>query len=53
MTADAATAGCGVAYCVSSPRPGGIGANVGVPDLGDPLTSWALTRPFASTPHWR
>jgi lysophospholipase L1-like esterase len=45
--ADAA-AGCSVKYTVSSQWPGGFGAGVEVTNLGDPLTSWTLTWPFAS-----
>ncbi|SBT49348.1 cellulose binding domain-containing protein [Micromonospora auratinigra] len=38
-----AAAGCSVNYAVSSQWQGGFGANVTVTNLGDPITSWALT----------
>ncbi|MCG5469250.1 cellulose binding domain-containing protein [Micromonospora sp. LAH09] len=43
LPAGAAAAGCSVTYAVSSQWQGGFGANVSVTNLGDPLTSWALT----------
>ena len=42
-----AAAGCRVAYPVSSPWPGGVGANVTITHLGDPLSSWSLTWSYA------
>jgi glucuronoarabinoxylan endo-1,4-beta-xylanase len=43
LPADAATTGCSVTYAVSSQWQGGFGADVTLTNLGDPLTSWALT----------
>src|SRR3954471_15865438 len=43
LPAGAATAGCSVNYAVSSQWQGGVGANVSITNLGDPLTSWTLT----------
>ncbi|MFC7708191.1 non-reducing end alpha-L-arabinofuranosidase family hydrolase [Micromonospora lupini] len=43
MPAGAAAAGCSVNYAVSSQWQGGFGASVTVTNLGDPLSSWALT----------
>jgi glucuronoarabinoxylan endo-1,4-beta-xylanase len=43
LPADAATAGCSVKYAVSSSWQGGFGADVSITNLGDPLSSWALT----------
>ena len=43
LSAEAATAGCSVAYTVTSQWPGGFGANVSITDLGDPVTGWTLT----------
>jgi len=48
MSAQAAAAGCQVAYSVSSQWPGGFGANVSVTNLGDPVTSWTLTWSFGA-----
>jgi hypothetical protein len=44
--AGAATAGCSVAYTVSSQWQGGFGANVSITNLGDSLSSWTLTWSF-------
>ncbi|BAL90325.1 putative GDSL-like lipase/acylhydrolase with Cellulose binding domain [Actinoplanes missouriensis 431] len=41
-------AGCSVSYAVSSQWPGGFGAAVTVTNLGDPITSWALTWSFTA-----
>lgn len=46
--AHAASAGCAVAYTVSTQWPGGFTANVDVTNLGDPVTSWDLTWSFAA-----
>nr|MDT0661934.1 cellulase family glycosylhydrolase [Micromonospora sp. DSM 115978] len=43
-----AAAGCRVAYTVSSQWPGGFTANVGVTNLGDPISGWNLTWSFPS-----
>src|SRR3954464_3150932 len=43
LSARAATAGCAVAYTVTSQWPGGFGANVSITDLGDPVNGWTLT----------
>src|SRR3954469_9187361 len=43
LPAGAAAAGCSVNYAVSSQWQGGFGANVSITNLGDPLSSWALT----------
>src|SRR3954447_4005889 len=48
MPADAAAAGCSVAYSVSSQWQGGFGASVAIKNLGDPVSSWTLTWSFAS-----
>jgi len=42
VTAQAATAGCGVAYTVSSQWSGGFTASVKATNLGDPVTSWTI-----------
>ena len=44
--ASAATAGCRVAYTISSQWPGGFGANVGITNLGDAMNGWRLTWTF-------
>src|SRR5689334_12449403 len=41
-----AAAGCQVRYTVSSSWPGGFGAAVDITNLGDPVSSWALTFSF-------
>ncbi len=46
--ATAASAGCSVNYAVTSQWPGGFGVNVTLTNLGDPLTSWALTWSFGA-----
>ncbi|WP_434739477.1 cellulose binding domain-containing protein [Micromonospora sp. SH-82] len=43
LPATAAAAGCSVNYAVSSQWQGGFNADVTVTNLGDPITSWALT----------
>ena len=43
LSAQAATAGCSVAYSVPSQWAGGFTANVNITNLGDPITSWTLT----------
>jgi len=43
LSAQAATAGCSVAYSVASQWSGGFTANVNITNLGDPVTSWTLT----------
>ncbi|MFI5839607.1 non-reducing end alpha-L-arabinofuranosidase family hydrolase [Catenuloplanes sp. NPDC051500] len=48
MPADAAAAGCSVAYTVSSQWQGGFGANVAITNLGDPLDGWTLTWTFGA-----
>ncbi|MEU1646796.1 non-reducing end alpha-L-arabinofuranosidase family hydrolase [Micromonospora zamorensis] len=48
LPAGAAAAGCSVTYAVSSQWQGGFGANVSVTNLGDPLTSWALTWSYSA-----
>ena len=48
LPAGAASAGCSVNYAVSSQWQGGFGANVSITNLGDPLTSWALTWSYSA-----
>jgi O-glycosyl hydrolase len=48
LPAGAASAGCSVNYAVSSQWQGGFGANVTITNLGDPLTSWALTWSYSA-----
>lgn len=48
VSAHAAAAGCSVRYTVSSQWSGGFTADVSVTNLGDPVSSWALTWTFAS-----
>lgn len=43
-----AAAGCRVAYTVTNQWQGGFGANVAITNLGDPITSWALSYAFPS-----
>ncbi|MBL7253520.1 cellulose binding domain-containing protein [Paractinoplanes lichenicola] len=43
LPAEASAAGCSVKYAVSSQWQGGFNADVAVTNLGDPLTSWAVT----------
>ncbi|MCP2329187.1 hypothetical protein HDA40_007694 [Hamadaea flava] len=56
LPAGAATAGCSVAYAVSSQWQGGFGANVTITNLGDPVSSWTLTWSFGAgqtvTQYW-
>ncbi|MDU0287741.1 cellulose binding domain-containing protein [Saccharothrix longispora] len=47
LPAQAAT-GCRVTYQVGSQWQGGFTANVGITNLGDPVTSWRLTWSFAA-----
>jgi hypothetical protein len=49
VTAHAAAAGCRITYSVSSQWSGGFGANVGLTNLGDPITSWTLTWSFGAS----
>ncbi|GAB2583469.1 hypothetical protein Aab01nite_84800 [Paractinoplanes abujensis] len=48
LPADAAAAGCSVSYAVSSQWQGGFNADVSITNLGDPLSSWALTWSYGS-----
>ena len=50
ITAGAAQAaiGCRVSYAVSAQWPGGFTANVTLTNVGDPLTSWAVTWSFSA-----
>ena len=48
VVARAASAGCGVAYTVSSQWPGGFTANISVTNLGDPISSWTLVWSFTA-----
>lgn len=48
VVARAATTGCSVTYSVPSQWQGGFTANVTITNLGDPVTSWALTWSFTS-----
>lgn len=48
LAAHAATAGCQVAYSVSSQWPGGFGTSVTLTNLGDPVTGWTLTWSFGA-----
>ncbi|GAA4466792.1 hypothetical protein GCM10023170_078230 [Phytohabitans houttuyneae] len=43
-----AAAGCRVTYTVSNQWGGGFGASVTVTNLGDPITSWALTWSYSA-----
>jgi pectate lyase len=43
-----AAVGCRVSYAVGSQWPGGFTANVTLTNLGDPLTSWAVTWSFSA-----
>src|SRR4051794_35504872 len=43
LSAQAATAGCTVAYSVPSQWSDGFTGNVSITNLGDPITSWTLT----------
>jgi len=45
-TSASAAAGCQITYTISSQWPGGSSTNVTIQNLGDPLTSWALTWTF-------
>ncbi len=44
--ASAATAGCRVAYTITSQWQGGFGANVDITNLGDAVNGWRLTWTF-------
>ncbi|MGC4808250.1 cellulose binding domain-containing protein [Micromonospora sp. DT233] len=48
LPAGAVAAGCSVNYAVSSQWQDGFGANVTVTNLGDPVTSWALTWSYSA-----
>jgi non-reducing end alpha-L-arabinofuranosidase len=48
VTAQAAGAGCSVAYSISSQWQGGFGASVTITNLGSPITSWTLTWSFGA-----
>jgi hypothetical protein len=48
MHAEAASAGCSVAYSVTSQWPGGFGASVTLTNLGAPVSSWQLTWSFGA-----
>jgi len=43
-----AAIGCRVSYAVSAQWPGGFTANVTLTNVGDPLTSWAVTWSFSA-----
>jgi hypothetical protein len=43
-----AAVGCRVGYAVGSQWPGGFTANVTLTNVGDPLTSWAVTWSFSA-----
>src|SRR3954465_16001014 len=43
LSAQAATAGCSVAYSVAHQWSGGFTANVAITNLGAPVSSWTLT----------
>jgi endo-1,4-beta-xylanase len=47
-SSSAASAGCSVAYTVSSQWPGGFNASVVITNLGSQITSWRLTWDFAA-----
>src|SRR5690349_6242335 len=47
-TAQAAAAGCRVAYTVPSQWGGGFTGNVSITNLGDPITSWRLVWNFTA-----
>ncbi|MBN1171780.1 MAG: cellulose binding domain-containing protein [Micromonosporaceae bacterium] len=47
--AQAASAGCAVTYSVAAQWPGGFTANVGVKNLGDPLSAWTLNWTFSTS----
>ncbi len=46
--ADAAAAGCRITYAVGAQWAGGFTGNVGVTNLGDPLTSWTVRWSFGA-----
>ncbi len=48
LPAGAAAAGCSVEYTVTSRWQGGLGADVAITNLGDPLTGWKLTWAYAA-----
>src|SRR3954464_4428481 len=48
LPAGAATAGCSVNYAVASQWQGGFGANVCIPNLGDPMSSWTVTWSYSA-----
>ncbi len=47
-SSSAASAGCSVAYTVSSQWPGGFTAGLAITNLGSPLSSWTLTWNFTA-----
>jgi hypothetical protein len=48
VVANAATSGCQVSYAISSQWSGGFSANVGVTNLGDPISAWTLRWTFTA-----
>src|SRR4051794_2615241 len=43
-----AAAGCSVSYTITNQWGGGFGANVGITNLGDAISSWTLTWSFGA-----
>ncbi|GIH20966.1 pectate lyase [Rugosimonospora africana] len=48
VSAQAAAAGCRVAYSVTSQWPGGFTGSLAITNLGDPLTAWTLKFSFTA-----
>src|SRR5579859_7012829 len=48
VSSSAASAGCSVAYTVSSQWAGGFTASVAITNLGSPVSSWTLTWNFTA-----
>jgi hypothetical protein len=48
VTAQAASAGCRVAYTIGSQWAGGFSASVAITNLGDPVTAWTLRWTFGA-----
>ena len=48
VVAEAAVAGCRVSYQIGAQWSGGFTANVGITNLGDPLTGWTLNWDFTA-----
>jgi hypothetical protein len=48
VSAHAATAGCRVAYSVTSQWPGGFTGNLNLTNLGDPVTAWTVKWSFTA-----